>query len=64
MKTNIPNGIYKVQLEHHPNQRVGNFIATVVDGDLAGKGFMYHAQGAPWIPPTVRSIKKGRKDEN
>ncbi|MCK5601277.1 hypothetical protein KAR91_05400 [Candidatus Pacearchaeota archaeon] len=35
---NVPPGEYVVILDQHPNQGPLDFVATIVDGDHAGKG--------------------------
>ena len=39
MKKEIPDGEYVAALEHHPNQKPLNFIATIAEGEFAGKRF-------------------------
>jgi hypothetical protein len=61
---NLPDGDYHITLEHHPNQRKGVFLTTILDGEQAGRGFPYYAQGALQVFPFNRTIRKGRKNEN
>ena len=59
MKKEIPDGIYHITLEHHPNQASGVFLATILDGEQAGKGFMRRILGVSEIDPLPRSFRKG-----
>lgn len=59
MKKDIPNGIYRINMEHHPNQSSGTFLATILDGEHAGKGFMRRILGVSEIDPLPRNVRKG-----
>lgn len=62
MKAEIPWGDYNITLEHHPNQREGLFLATIVDGKYAGKSFLFRCDKTPWIDPTIRTFRGGRNE--
>lgn len=49
--TPIPEGVYNIELEQHPNHSPTSFLATITDAadkDQIGKGFRYDVDTSEW----------------